>query len=89
MCTILVLGGGGAAGVAIFRQIFDYLMSYELPPTSPIFHEIDNLKLMDMNIGKEDQTYAKHICKRTGNCTISPKFQIGTIRITGSDLTEI
>ena len=67
-------------------------MSYELPPTSPIFHEIDNLKLMDMNVGKDDQTVdfdAKHICKRTRNCTISPNFQNGNIRITKDDLTEI
>ena len=81
-CTFLCCGTDGDT---TRRHIFDYLMH------SPIFHEIDNLKLMDMKVGQEDQTFdydVKHICKKTRNCIISPKFQIGNIRITKGDLTE-
>ena len=57
------------------RQIFDSLMCYPLSKNSKIFPIVPSLKLLDMNVGKNEETVdfdSKHLAKRMRNTSNMP-----------------
>ena len=62
------------------RQIFHSLMTYPVQESSVLYPVVSNLRLIDLNVGKHEETTnydAKHIGKRLRNTMISGRFQIG------------
>ncbi|XP_066914918.1 uncharacterized protein [Clytia hemisphaerica] len=79
-------------GDATRRMLFDQLMCYDLPPTSPIYDTISKLKLVDMKVGPHDETVNfdhKHIAKRIRGNITNNNFRIGDRTMLRSDVEKI
>ena len=75
------------------RQIFHSLMSYELDDDSDIYPIISKLRLVDHQVGRNEETVnfdAKHLCKHMRKCIVGGNFRIGDgIVLCRSDLAKI
>ena len=80
-------------GDAARRQVFNSLMSNDLPSDSPIYPTISSLRLMDIKVGPNEETVnydAEHLSKRTRGTLIGENLNIGEGRtLMKSDLVKI
>lgn len=79
-------------GDNIRRLIFDNLMDQPLPSSSKIYHILSKLPLLDLDVGKNEETVdfdAKHLSKRMRNSMIKKSFNIGNVTLTNQDMKGI